>query len=138
LLLKEKGVSLFTFNLEDNEENISKIANIYRGKLDFRYTIFTYPPLFIAEACSLAALYGKCPGVKVCNRKTLLIENDQKDKFKLLHTDCRSTLIPETPINNTKSNSLITENNIKILHIDLLSHSLNNDNIKNILPNIIN
>lgn len=44
-------------------------------------------------ACSLAALYGGCPGAKVCGHETLHIENDHGDHFEVRHDRSRSTVV---------------------------------------------
>ena len=61
----------------------------------FEVIAYTDTPLFVAEACSLAALYGGCPGAKACGHETLFIENEHGDAFQVRHDRCRSTVIGE-------------------------------------------
>lgn len=82
----------YTLSLEDDWPNMESLL----GQADparFEVIAYTDTPLFIAEACSLAALYGGCPGTKVCGHETLHIENEHGDKFQVRHDRCRSTVI---------------------------------------------
>lgn len=50
-------------------------------------------PLFMAEACSLTALHGGCPGAKVCQYRTLQIEGPEGKGCRRGFTDL---VIPTT------------------------------------------
>lgn len=81
-----------TLSLEDDRPNMEALLAA-SDPARFETIVYTDTPLFVAEACSLAALYGGCPGAKVCGHETLLIENEHGDRFHVRHDRCRSTVI---------------------------------------------
>lgn len=87
----------FTLSLEDDRKNIESLLE-HVEPAAFEVIAYTDTPLFIAEACSLAALYGGCPGAKVCRHETLHIENEHGDHFQVRHDRCRSTVIGENAL----------------------------------------
>lgn len=89
----DKGIDgRLTLSLEDDRDNMAALlAANDPGR--FEVIAYTDTPLFIAEACSLAALYGGCPGTKTCGHEVLHIENEHGDRFQVRHDRCRSTVI---------------------------------------------
>ncbi|CAM2006262.1 peptidase U32 family protein [Acanthopleuribacter pedis] len=93
--LEQRGIDgRFTLSLEDDKPNMEALL---RASDAGRFEVIGYTdtPLFVAEACSLAALYGGCPGAKKCGHETLFIENEHGDQFQVRHDRCRSTVIGE-------------------------------------------
>ena len=96
--LEEEGVGgRYTLSLEDDKPNMDALLAVCDAKR-FEAIAYTDTPLFVAEACSLAALYGGCPGAKVCKHETLKIENEHGDQFLVHHDRCRSTVIGENAL----------------------------------------
>ncbi|MDJ0837495.1 MAG: U32 family peptidase [Acidobacteriota bacterium] len=91
--LKDMGVTgRFTLSLEDDRPNMEALlASV--DPAAFEVIAYTDTPLFVAEACSLAALYGGCPGARVCKHETLHISNEHGDTFQVRHDRCRSTVV---------------------------------------------
>ncbi len=91
--LEARGINgRFTLSLEDDKPNMEALLQACDAHR-FEVIGYTDTPLFIAEACSLAALYGGCPGAKKCGHETLFIENEHGDQFQVRHDRCRSTVI---------------------------------------------
>jgi len=91
--LEDMGVNgRLTLSLEDDRPNMEALLQTVDPSA-FEVIAYTDTPLFIAEACSLAALYGGCPGAKACGHETLHIENEHGDQFQVRHDRCRSTVI---------------------------------------------
>lgn len=96
--LIDKGITgRFTLSLEDDFSNMKALLQSTDAS-QFEVIAYTDTPLFIAEACSLAALYGGCPGAKTCGHETLFIENQHGDQFEVRHDRCRSTVIGKKPL----------------------------------------
>lgn len=96
--LADQGVQgRFTLSLEDDRPNMEALLATHDpGR--FEVIAYTDTPLFIAEACSLAALYGGCPGTKKCGHEVLHIENEHGDRFQVRHDRCRSTVIGDNAL----------------------------------------
>ena len=91
--LQDMGVDgRFTLSLEDDRPNMAALLAAC-DPTRFEAIAYTDTPLFVAEACSLAALYGGCPGAKTCCHETLFIENEHGDHFEVRHDRCRSTVV---------------------------------------------
>lgn len=96
--LDEMGISgRFTLSLEDDKPNMEALLAAV-DPARFEVIAYTDTPLFVAEACSLAALYGGCPGAKVCGHETLQIENEHGDRFQVRHDRCRSVVIGDNAL----------------------------------------
>ena len=96
--LRSSGVNgRLTLSLEDDRPNMEALLKAVDPS-HFEVIAYTDTPLFIAEACSLAALYGGCPGTKTCGHETLHIENEHGDRFQVRHDRCRSTVIGDNAL----------------------------------------
>ena len=96
--LRSMGVNgRLTLSLEDDRPNMEALLNAVDPS-GFEVIAYTDTPLFIAEACSLAALYGGCPGAKACGHETLHIENEHGDRFQVRHDRCRSIVIGDNAL----------------------------------------
>lgn len=99
--LEQRGINgRFSLSLEDDKPNMEALL---RTLDPARFEVIAYmnTPLFVGEACTLAALYGGCPGSKVCKYETLQIENEHGDRFQVRHDRCRSTVIDERALSWT-------------------------------------
>jgi len=87
----EQGFSIVTLSVEDDRENLgSQLGRFPWDLARPRAILYKDTPLFIAEACSLTALHGGCPGSKACGYRTLEIENTKGERFTVAHEQCRS------------------------------------------------
>ena len=84
-------------SIEDDLGNLSDLLQRVEASR-IEVIAYTDTPLFLAEGCSLAALYGSCPGAKTCGHETLHIENDHGDLFDILHDRCRSVVTSDRPL----------------------------------------
>lgn len=76
----QQGASLITLSVEDDAVNMRD--HLQRWPVPSAMSrpqaiLYQDTPLFMAEACSLTALHGGCPGAKVCGYRTLEIEGPE-------------------------------------------------------------
>ncbi|MBI2571515.1 MAG: U32 family peptidase [Candidatus Schekmanbacteria bacterium] len=95
--LRDLGFRAVTLSVEDDLENIA--AHLERWPRGVRPIVIVYTdtPLFVAEACTLAALHGGCAGPQVCRYRELEIENPAGECFVVAHEQCRSVVYARRP-----------------------------------------
>lgn len=89
------GVRKVALSIEDDAINLRN--QLTRWPVDAEASrpqaiVYLDTPLFMAEACSLTALHGGCPGSKVCGYRTLHIENEDGEEFFVAHEQCKSVV----------------------------------------------
>ena len=128
--LQARGIEgRFTLSLEDDRPNMEALLAATDPS---RYEVIAYTdtPLFIAEACSLAALYGGCPGTKVCGHETLHIENEHGDKFQVKHDRCRSTVIGDNALSWSGSLDWFRQRGVSHFRADFTVRDYTIDQVK--------
>ncbi len=131
--LEKMGVDgKFTLSLEDDRPNMQALLETVDPSR-FEVIAYTDTPLFIAEACSLAALYGGCPGAKVCGHETLEIENEHGDRFQVRHDRCRSTVIGDQALSWSGSLQWFQNLGVRAFRADFTVRDYSLDQIRQIM-----
>lgn len=135
---QERGISgRVCASIEDDRDNLSDLFPATPTHL-IEIIAYTDTPLFIAEACSLAALYGTCPGAKVCRRETLHIRNEHGDQYSVLHDRCRSVVLDDKPQSWSGSLALFREQGVRYFRVDFSQKSYSADQAWTILQKVRN
>ncbi len=131
--LEKMGVDgRFTLSLESDRPNMQALLETVDPSR-FEVIAYTDTPLFIAEACSLAALYGGCPGAKVCGHETLEIENEHGDRFQVRHDRCRSTVIGDQALSWSGSLQWFQNLGVRAFRADFTVRDYSLDQIRQIM-----
>lgn len=134
--LTEHGIDgRFTLSLEDDKPNMEALLAAADASR-FEAIAYTDTPLFVAEACSLAALYGGCPGAKKCGHETLQIENEHGDQFMVRHDRCRSTVIGDKALSWSGSLAWFRERGVGNFRIDFTTRPYTQADIERIVAHI--
>lgn len=88
-----KGARLITLSVEqDAVDQEHLLARWPWDVAEPQAILFKDVPLFLAEACSLTALHGGCPGSKTCGYRTLHIVSRTGEKYQVAHEECKSVV----------------------------------------------
>ena len=136
--VKEKGIDgRLTLSLEDDRGNMEALLEA-NGPSEFEVIAYTDTPLFIAEACSLAALYGGCPGTKTCGHEVLHIENEHGDQFQVRHDRCRSTVIGDRALSWSGNLKWFADKGVRNFRMDFTVRDYTAEQIKDRASFILN
>ena len=88
----------FTYNVEDDFENISSLSSVNGMMVMFQDT-----PLFYSQTC-LKKVFKSCPSsFKGCKEKYRIIKvTGKRDRFSLSFVDCRTVMLWDYPLNLNK------------------------------------
>jgi putative protease len=118
----EEGAGLVTLSIEDDRENLLlMMKNWPAGDVRPQVIIFKDTPLFVAEACSLTALHGGCPGASVCGYRTLHIENSRGERFYAAHEGCKSIVYAEEPFSIANNTDELVAAGVTDFRVDFLT-----------------
>jgi putative protease len=135
--LEEHGIDgRFSLSLEDDKPNMEALLAA-ADPSRFEAIAYTDTPLFVAEACSLAALYGGCPGAKTCKHETLHIENEHGDRFMVRHDRCRSTVIGNNALSWSGSLHLFVERGVRHFRIDFTTRPYSAEELSRIVKQVM-
>jgi putative protease len=99
-----------------------------------QYILYKDVPLFMAEACSLTALHGNtCPGSKVCEYRTLSIENEQGEKFEVAHEHCKSIVYSTNAQSLVHRQRDLLDMGIRDFRLDFLTRKYGKDQLFEVL-----
>ena len=117
-----EGVRLVALSIEDDKENMVNQLNHWpAGDSRPQAILYKDTPLFVAEACSLTALHGGCPGATVCGYRTLHIENQKGERFYAAHEGCKSIVYGENAYGVTQNIKVLQEAGVNDFRIDFLT-----------------
>lgn len=135
--LLEMGITgRLTLSLEDDFHNITALLKANQAPR-FEAIAYTDTPLFIAEACSLAALYGGCPGTKTCGHETLHIENEHGDHFEVRHDRCRSTVIGKKALSWSGRLWKLRDLGVKTFRLDFTVRNYTRQEMEDIVSSVV-
>ena len=135
--LESKGVSTFTMSVEDDLNNITN--HLEAGCFDQvtpQVILYKDTPLFIAEACSLTALHGGCPGSKVCGYRSLAIQNKKGEKFHVSHENCKSIVYGDHVYSLSGSRKKLETLGVHKYRIDFLTRYYSPERLSEVLDSV--
>ena len=135
----DQGISNISLSIEDDFTNISnQMKNRHNAAITYRSIVYKDTPLFIAEACSLTALHGGCPGSSICGYRTLEIENEEGERFNVAHENCKSIVYGDEAFSLSGSISKLRSIGINEFRVDFLTRPYKEDRIIEILTSVMN
>ena len=136
--LEEMGVSSVGLSVEDDMLNIKKQILSWQSKNAVpRVILYKDTPLFIAEACSLTALHGGCPTADVCGYRTLIVENDEGEKYHVAHESCKSIVFADEPYSISKAKNELADLGVKEFRIDFLTRPYSDGEIQRVVSSCV-
>jgi hypothetical protein len=93
--LTSLGVSRFALSPEDGLANLRSLLAEHRE----RATVIVYQdtPLFVAESCAYANLFGGCPGKANCKFESMEMESSHGERVTALDYHCRTIVLNQGP-----------------------------------------
>ena len=132
--IEELGVKTVCLSVEDDLLNMKKQILSWRAaSAKPRVILYKDTPLFIAEACSLTALHGGCPTADVCGYRTLIVENDEGEKYHVAHENCKSIVFADEPYSISQAKSQLSEIGVKSFRVDFLTRPYDSKKINEVL-----
>jgi putative protease len=87
----------------------------------------------MAEACSLTALHGGCPGSKVCGYRTLEIKNPEGEVYEVAHEQCKSIVYAQNAFSLLHLQRDLLAMGVRDLRVDFLTRKYEQRQIWDVL-----
>ncbi len=118
---RDQGLRTITTSIEDDRENLHDHLRAWPADCEPQVILFKDTPLFIAEACTLTALHNGCPTAKVCGYRSLVIENQQGERFHVAHESCKSIVYGEQAFSWSQHQREFVEFGVRKFRVDFLT-----------------
>jgi putative protease len=128
--LRKLGIERATLSVEDDRNNMRLLSD---NALPTQVILYKDTPLFIAEACSLTALHGGCPGSAVCGYRELEIENAEGEQFIVSHEACRSFVYSKEAFSLSEHQNDLLKDGHRNFRVDFLIRQYSEEQVSNIL-----
>ena len=136
--IEDLGVTSISLSVEDDFLNIKEqLLNWQSEKAVPRAILYKDTPLFIAEACSLTALHGGCPTAEVCGYRTLLVENDEGEKYHVAHENCKSIVFADEGFSIAEAKDDLKKLGVSEFRIDFLTRPYTDETIKSVIDKCV-
>jgi len=127
------GLDRATLSVEDDRNNMRLLNDC---ALPTQVILYKDTPLFIAEACSLTALHGGCPGSTVCGYRELEIENAEGEQFVVSHEACRSFVYSKEAFSLSEHQQELLADGHRNFRVDFLIRTYTDTQITEVLNGI--
>jgi U32 family peptidase len=136
----EQGIGTIALSVEDDEENMKKHLRSWAVDPEVarpQAIVYKDTPLFIAEACSLTALHGGCPGSKVCGYRTLEIANADGEEFLVAHEHCKSVVYAREAFSLAHRQRALLAMGVRDFKVDFLTRQYSPEEMQAVLQAVL-